>query len=292
MRYIRDGICTGYIRRRIYISVPAGKKDKKYLIKKSINQSACMNAEIERGRGGKSVFSPNKDLGTRVGDEQGTGKYFPYCKWNSFYLWGKILPGTDDIKMRQAMRQKIRLCRLGKNRFCTQAREKGAQWFTESNMIRVKNFRPTRPPSGSKNVILCFLANMRYIRDGICTGYIRRRIYISVPAGKKDKKYLIKKSINQSACMNAEIERGRGGKSVFSPNKDLGTRVGDEQGTGKYFPYCKWNSFYLWGKMLQSTDDIKMRQAIWTKNQTMPSRQEQTGFSQKPGKRSSVICRI
>ena len=52
----------------LYISVPAGKKDKKYLIKKSINQSACMNAEIERGRGGKSVFSPIKDLGTRVGD--------------------------------------------------------------------------------------------------------------------------------------------------------------------------------------------------------------------------------
>ena len=109
-----------------------------------------------------------------------------YWKWNTFYLCGKILPGTDDIKMHQAMRQKIRLCRLGKNRFCTQAREKGAQWFTESNTIRVKNFRPTRPPSGSKNVILCFLANMRYIRDGICTGYIRRRIYISVPAGKKD----------------------------------------------------------------------------------------------------------
>ena len=38
------------------------------IIKKSINQSACMIAEIERGRGGKSVFSPNKDLGTRVGD--------------------------------------------------------------------------------------------------------------------------------------------------------------------------------------------------------------------------------
>ena len=58
------------------------------------------------------------------------------------------------------------------------------------------------------------------------------------------------------------------------------------------FPYCKWNTFYLWGKMLLSTDDIKMRQAIWTKNQTMPSRQEQTGFAQKPGKRGSVICRI
>ena len=44
-----------------------------------------MNAEIERGRGGKSVFSPNKDLGTRVGDEQGTGKYFPYEKLFDHY---------------------------------------------------------------------------------------------------------------------------------------------------------------------------------------------------------------
>ena len=67
---------------------------------------------------------------------------------------------------------------------------------------------------------------MRYIRDGICTGYIRRWIYISVPPGKKEKKYLIKKSINQSAYMNAEIKSGRG-ESDVSPNKDLGTRVGD-----------------------------------------------------------------
>ena len=36
---------------------------------------------------------------------------------------------------------------------------------------------------GSKNVILCFLENMRYIRDGICTGHRRRRVCIDVPAG-------------------------------------------------------------------------------------------------------------
>ena len=119
---------------------------------------------------------------------------------------------------------KIRLCRLGRNRFCTQAREKGAQWFAESNMIRVNNFHPTRPPSGSKNVILCFLANMRYIREDICTGYIRKRIYISVPPGKKDKK-IFNQSINQPVWM-PRLKRG-GGKSIFSPNKDLGTRVGD-----------------------------------------------------------------
>ena len=37
--------------------------------------------------------------------------------------------------------------------------------FAESNTIRVNNFRPTRPPGRSKNVILCFLANMKYLRD-------------------------------------------------------------------------------------------------------------------------------
>ena len=85
-----------------------------------------------------------------------------------------------------------------------------------------ENFSPNRTPGGSKNVILCFLENIRYIREGICTGYIRRQIYISVPAGKKDKKYLIKKTINQSACMIARIERGRGGgESVCPPTKIL-----------------------------------------------------------------------
>ena len=42
------------------------EKDKMYLIKKLKKQSACMNAQIERGGGGKCF--PNKDLGTRVGD--------------------------------------------------------------------------------------------------------------------------------------------------------------------------------------------------------------------------------
>ena len=37
------------------------------------------------------------------------------------------------------------------------------------------------PAQWVKNNILCFLANMRYIRVGSCTMYI----YISVPRGKK-----------------------------------------------------------------------------------------------------------
>ena len=32
---------------------------------------------------------------------------------------GENTADTDDIKMRQAIQIKIRLCRLGKNRFCT-----------------------------------------------------------------------------------------------------------------------------------------------------------------------------
>ena len=51
--------------------------------------------------------------------------------------------------------------------------------------------------------------------ESIWTGYIRRQINIRVPVGKKDKNYLIKKSINQSAYINAAIEMGRGEKCFF-----------------------------------------------------------------------------
>ena len=54
---------------------------------------------------------------------------------------------------------------------------------------------------------------------------IRRRIYISVPRGKKDTKYLIKKSFNQPVRM-LRLKGGEG-KKCFFPDKDLGTRVGD-----------------------------------------------------------------
>ena len=43
--------------------------------------------------------------------------------------------------------------------------------------------------------------------------------------------------------------------------------------------------------MLPSTDDIKMRQAIWNKKSDYAIL-ARTGFAQKPGKRGSVICRI
>ena len=119
---------------------------------------------------------------------------------------------------------KIRLGCLSRNWFCTQAWKKGPSDL--QNLIQSGwKFLAQLPPCGSKKVILCFLANMIYNIHK--RGYLYRiHIYISVTAGKKDTKYLIKKSINQSACMNAKIERGKEEK-VFSPNKDLGTRVGD-----------------------------------------------------------------
>ena len=96
---------------------------------------------------------------------------------------------------------------------------KGAQWFAESNTIRVKIFRPTRPPGGSKNVILCFFSKYEIHRG--------RHLYrIHKKAGthrfthvwKRYKVINFNKLINQSAWVNAKIERGMGGK-VFFPQQ-------------------------------------------------------------------------
>ena len=72
-----------------------------------------------------------------------------------------------------------------------------------------ENICPTCPPGGSKNIILCFLANKRYIRDSICTGYITKAGKHQGIHGKKDQNLSINKLINQLTCMNAEIKRGR-----------------------------------------------------------------------------------
>ena len=62
---------------------------------------------------------------------------------------------------------------------------------------------------------------MRYIRDNIGTGHIRRGVYSTSVYLQVKKRYKVfnKKSINQSpVCTNAEIELG-GGTMGFSPNK-------------------------------------------------------------------------
>ena len=49
-----------------------------------------------------------------------------YLRHIKYILFGgENTAGTDDIKMRQAIQNKSSVCRLGRNRFCTQAREKG-----------------------------------------------------------------------------------------------------------------------------------------------------------------------
>ena len=66
---------------------------------------------------------------------------FIYCKWNTFYLWGKMLPSTDNIKMRQAIWNKNQTMPSWQEPVLHKSPGKGAQWFAESNTIRVKNFR-------------------------------------------------------------------------------------------------------------------------------------------------------
>ena len=65
---------------------------------------------------------------------------FIYCKWNTFYLWGKILPGTNDIKMRQAILNKNQTMPSRQEPVLHLSPGKGAPWFAESNTIRVKNY--------------------------------------------------------------------------------------------------------------------------------------------------------
>ena len=53
------------------------KKIQIILTEKFNRSITCTNAEIERGRGGRSFFPPTKDIGTSMGDCVGKGKYFP-----------------------------------------------------------------------------------------------------------------------------------------------------------------------------------------------------------------------
>ena len=90
---------------------------------------------------------------------------------------------------------------------------KGAEWLAEFYTMKVKNqFHPTHLPSGSKNVILCFLANMRwFIRDGIFTGDqsgYTAQVHSTHPCILYSHDFLKKESINQLTCMNSEIKGG------------------------------------------------------------------------------------
>ena len=91
---------------------------------------------------------------------------------------GENTASTNYNKNAPNNSNKIQVSQLGRNRFRSSP-VKGSLWLTESNTIRVNNLCPTRLPGGSKNFIFCFLAIMRYIRDNICTGCIKRRIHIS-----------------------------------------------------------------------------------------------------------------
>ena len=133
-----------------------------------------------------------------------------WCGWSWFFSWlqmknilfAREIIGRYRWLLLKCAKNKITPVKAtaAKTGFVTQAQGKGPSDLLNEISIRVKFFfAQTRPPGGSKNVILCFLENMRYIRDGICTGHRRSRICISVPAGKKDTKNILIKiqSINR-----------------------------------------------------------------------------------------------
>ena len=96
---------------------------------------------------------------------------------------------TTFIKMRQAKKNPLVKADAAKTSSVTQAWEMGPSDLQNKISIRVNNcFAQTQKPVGSKNFILSFLENMRYIRNSICTGHRRGWICISVSAGKKIQK--------------------------------------------------------------------------------------------------------
>ena len=132
---------------------------------------------------------------------------------------GENAAGTDDIKMHQAI-QKQTLKQLSQQTpvLSLKPMKRGAQWLAgKKNSIRVKFFSPNTPDWWvKKRYPLLFRKYEIHKGWHLYTGHLRRRVYISVPAGKKDTKYLIKKINKSITSANAEIER-EGGKSVFSP---------------------------------------------------------------------------
>ena len=98
---------------------------------------------------------------------------------------GEKTAGTEDIKMRQTIRKKPRCTISAGTGFSLKPGKGGSETQSIYYDQSETKLCPTHPTGGSKNVILCILANMRYVRDGICTGYIKRWIHVSVPGDKK-----------------------------------------------------------------------------------------------------------
>ena len=83
-----------------------------------------------------------------------------YCKWNTFYFLGKMLPEPTTKNAPSNSNKNPRK----PSRFDAQSPGKGGPVTGSKTQSWWKNFfsRPTLLPSESKNVIFCFLANMRY----------------------------------------------------------------------------------------------------------------------------------
>ena len=75
---------------------------------------------------------------------------------------GENTAGTDDKNAPSNSKENPQKSQRGKNRF--RHTKPGKRWPSDvqkNNSIEVKFFSPNPPARGSKNVIVCFLANMR-----------------------------------------------------------------------------------------------------------------------------------
>ena len=104
-------------------------------------------------------------------------KYILFVVENAAEYWRQKMRQAIQIKNpRKLLQQKPVLTH--------KAQEKGGPVTCSEKINQGERILSPNPHAWwVKKVLLCLLENMRSIRDGICTGNIRRRVYFSVPAG-------------------------------------------------------------------------------------------------------------
>ena len=117
------------------------------------------------------VYANLKNIKKQIWKSIQVGFDLPFLSTSSIFPYivfvGENTAGINNIKVCQAIWNKIRLSHLARNQSCNQGGEKGAQWFEESKMIRVKNFLPNPPAQWVKKCynLLFSKCDKLYIKD-------------------------------------------------------------------------------------------------------------------------------
>ena len=111
---------------------------------------------------------------------------FPYCKLNTFYLWGKMLSVTTTFKNAQNNSNNL----FGKLVSLLPGKRGWVARRIQYDHCEKKNL-PSPPTWWVKKHYSLLLSKyeLLYIRDGICTGYITKAYHMGVSAVKEDTNY-------------------------------------------------------------------------------------------------------